>query len=125
MALSVVLLRVAAAAGQLNPRCCCCCCARARRAWRLRAVVVQVNVGKGGSWLLPFLCRHLRLDPARTAIVGDRMDTDIALGKAGGLVTILPLTGVTQLGHLEALQPRDRPDAVVRSIACLAGLAAE
>lgn len=53
----------------------------------------QVNVGKGGDWLLPFLCKQYGLDPQRTAIVGDRMDTDIALGRQGGLCTILPLTG--------------------------------
>ena len=48
------------------------------------ARAAQVNVGKGGTWLLPFLCRELRLDPSRTAIVGDRMDTDIHLGRQGG-----------------------------------------
>lgn len=41
-------------------------------------------MGKGGDWLLPFLCARLALDPHRTAIVGDRMDTDIHLGRWGG-----------------------------------------
>ncbi len=40
-------------------------------------------MGKGGDWLLPFLCSRLALDPHRTAIVGDRMDTDIHLGRWG------------------------------------------
>lgn len=81
-----------------------------------------VNVGKGGDWLLPFLCARLALDPHRTAIVGDRMDTDIHLGRQGGLVTVLPLTGVTTLERLQALPPGELPDFVVGSVANLAGM---
>lgn len=79
-------------------------------------------VGKGGSWLFPFLCQKYNLDPSRTAIIGDRLDTDIALGKQGGLVTLLPLTGVTQRADLEGLPADQRPDVVMPSIAALAGL---
>jgi hypothetical protein len=51
-------------------------------------------VGKGGPWLLPWLLDTLGMgNPREVAIVGDRMDTDIALGREGGLCTILPLTG--------------------------------
>lgn len=50
----------------------------------------QVNVGKGGAWLFPYLLRRFQLDPTRTAVIGDRLDTDIHMGKEGGLVTILP-----------------------------------
>jgi hypothetical protein len=65
---------------------------------------VQVNVGKGGPWLLPFLCEQLALEPERCCIVGDRLDTDIALGKQGGMLTVLPLTGQagTMVGLLRA-----------------------
>jgi phosphoglycolate phosphatase len=61
----------------------------------------QVNVGKGGSWLFPYLLAKFQLQPSRTAVVGDRLDTDIAMGKQGGLVTLLPLTGeqATRLVH--------------------------
>ncbi|MEW5308032.1 MAG: hypothetical protein WDW38_000021 [Sanguina aurantia] len=81
-----------------------------------------VNVGKGGAWLLPFLCSYFGLDPAATAIVGDRLDTDIALGTAGGLVTILPLTGVTQMTDLRSAKQEDLPMFVIPSVAALAGL---
>lgn len=60
-------------------------------------------VGKGGDFLFPFLLEHYHLDPRRTAVVGDRLDTDIALGKQGGMLTLLPLTGVSK--HVEAAGP--------------------
>lgn len=50
-------------------------------------------MGKGGSWLFPFLCDSLNLQPESTAVVGDRLDTDIALAREGGMLAILPLTG--------------------------------
>lgn len=78
-----------------------------------------VDVGKGGPWLLPFLCGHFSLDPSRTCIVGDRLDTDIALGRAGGLVTILPLTGVTTTDDLSRAREDQVPDYVISSIADL------
>ena len=42
---------------------------------------VAVNVGKGGAWLLPFLCDKYGIRPKEACIVGDRLDTDIALGR--------------------------------------------
>ena len=53
----------------------------------------QVNVGKGGPWLFPFLCESLRLTPSSTAVVGDRLDTDIALARERVILAILPHTG--------------------------------
>ncbi|GFR43399.1 hypothetical protein Agub_g4478, partial [Astrephomene gubernaculifera] len=87
------------------------------------AGVRAVNVAKGGEWLLPYLCRTYNLEPSRTAIIGDRMDTDIVLGRQGGLRTCLPLTGVTTRHQLAALPPGERPDVVVPGVAALAGLA--
>jgi ribonucleotide monophosphatase NagD (HAD superfamily) len=53
----------------------------------------QVNVGKGGDWLFDHLMQRYQIQPSRTAMIGDRLDTDIAMGKQGGLMTLLPLTG--------------------------------
>ncbi|GLC44758.1 hypothetical protein PLESTF_001055400 [Pleodorina starrii] len=92
------------------------------RAVEVAAGVQAVNVAKGGDWLLPYLCRTYGLDPARTAIIGDRLDTDIFLGRQGGLFTCLPLTGVTTLERLGRLPVSELPDLVVPSVAQLAGL---
>jgi ribonucleotide monophosphatase NagD (HAD superfamily) len=85
-----------------------------------RRLCVQVVVGKGGDWLFPHLCHHLSLQPGETCIVGDRLDTDIALGRAGGLRTILPLTGVCTQADVAAADAGARPDFVVPSLAALA-----
>lgn len=42
--------------------------------------------------------------------------------RQGGLVTVLPLTGVTTLERLQALPPGELPDFVVGSVANLAGM---
>lgn len=107
---------------------------------------VPVVVGKGGDWLLGHLKQRLEYDPARvcgvsmclrsevsvrgvlcipclhqTAMVGDRLDTDIALGKQGGLVTVLVLTGVATLDDVQALSASERPDFVLPSLAGFIG----
>ena len=84
---------------------------------------LQTVVGKGGPWLLPFLCRHFDLQPASTAIVGDRLDTDVATGIAGGLRTIMPLTGVCTLEDVMRAPPGEQPEFVVPSLVSLAGAA--
>ncbi|PSC72300.1 phosphoglycolate phosphatase [Micractinium conductrix] len=81
------------------------------------------NVGKGGAWLLPWLCQNQRLQPSECAIVGDRLDTDILLGLQGRLgLTVLPLTGVTTEEDLAAAHPSELPHYVVPNLAALAGL---
>mmetsp|Transcript_7290 Transcript_7290/g.26856 ORF Transcript_7290/g.26856 Transcript_7290/m.26856 type:complete len:103 (+) Transcript_7290:618-926(+) len=79
-----------------------------------------VNVGKGGDWLLPFLVSRFQLDPSRTCVVGDRLDTDIAMATEAGMASILPLTGVTKLDDLrEERRPVARPTFVIDSLASL------
>jgi HAD superfamily hydrolase (TIGR01450 family) len=60
------------------------------------------------------------LGPGPTWIVGDRLDTDIAMGKAAGWGTILVMTGVTGPDH--AIPPDLVPDHVIGSVADLPGL---
>jgi NagD protein len=54
-----------------------------------------------------------------TAMIGDRMDTDIKCGIEAGLETILVMTGITQQGDIERFPYR--PSRIVKSIADLIG----
>ena len=59
-----------------------------------------------------------RLAGKRVAVIGDRVETDIALGAAEGWQTILVLSGVT--ASADGADPK--PDRVVDSIADVPGL---
>lgn len=89
--------------------------------------------GKPSAFMLNLLSEHGAVDLSRTLVVGDRLDTDIAFGKAGdAALTALVLTGVATPDDVEALAARAEsdpavadalPDRVVGSLAELVGLA--
>lgn len=58
-----------------------------------------------------------RLGPGPTWVVGDRPETDLALGREEGWVTVLVLTGVVQ--DVAEVRQADRPDLVLATIADL------
>ncbi|WP_408959023.1 HAD-IIA family hydrolase [Natrinema sp. 74] len=60
---------------------------------------------------------RLDADPTKTLVVGDRLDTDIALGNRAGMETALVLTGITDRAALAASDIE--PDHVLESLAAL------
>ena len=78
---------------------------------------VEAIVGKPSPIILEVALETLGVGAADCVIVGDRIETDIAMGKALGLATVLVLTGVTRPGdgRIATL----RPDLVVPSIRAL------
>ena len=66
----------------------------------------------------PITCRvaleRLGLPAGDCAVVGDRLETDIAMGKAAGLATVLVLTGITAPG--DPAIARWQPDHVLASL---------
>jgi phosphoglycolate/pyridoxal phosphate phosphatase family enzyme len=82
-----------------------------------------VNIGKPSKDLMDIILSSNGLDPSRTLMVGDRLDTDIQFGKNGGLKTLLVLSGVTSREDFAKLQStagaEELPDFVGDSIACL------
>ncbi|KAJ2709413.1 hypothetical protein H4R19_004261 [Coemansia spiralis] len=51
-------------------------------------------MGKPNAPMMECVIQSLRLDPARSCMVGDRLDTDILFGVRGGMSTLCVLTGV-------------------------------
>jgi HAD superfamily hydrolase (TIGR01450 family) len=74
-------------------------------------------VGKPSPIIARAMMERLSLPPEACLIVGDRLETDIALGREAGAATALVLTGVTDRATLEGSDIR--PDYVLE---CLDGV---
>ncbi|KAF6126364.1 phosphoglycolate phosphatase [Phyllostomus discolor] len=83
-------------------------------------------IGKPSRFIFDCVSQEYGINPERTVMVGDRLDTDILLGVSCGLKTILTLTGVSTLEDVKSNQESDCmskrkmvPDFYVDSIADL------
>ncbi|KAF4323700.1 hypothetical protein BBI17_001004 [Phytophthora kernoviae] len=82
--------------------------------------------GKPSQDLLQTILATYKLDPSRTCMVGDRLSTDIEFGNAGGLHTLLVLTGITHESELSSIDSELHvPDHYVDSVDVLNQLNAE
>jgi HAD superfamily hydrolase (TIGR01450 family) len=75
---------------------------------------VEVTVGKPSSIMLETALARLGVPAADSVIVGDRLETDIVMGKRLGLATVLVLSGVTRAGDPRIAEIA--PDLVLPSI---------
>jgi HAD superfamily hydrolase (TIGR01450 family) len=75
---------------------------------------VEVIVGKPSPIILEVALAALGVAACDCAIVGDRIETDIVMGKRLGLATVLVLTGITQPDDPRIAELA--PDAVLGSI---------
>jgi NagD protein len=81
-----------------------------------RATVVDpYYVGKPNPLMMRSALNAIEAHSETTAMIGDRMDTDIVAGLEAGLETILVLTGVTTPGEAERYSYR--PSRIVDSVA--------
>lgn len=71
-------------------------------------------IGKPNPAMFKEALRLLNADASVTAMVGDRLNTDIEGGKAAGMQTILVLSGVSSLEEANALD--DKPDYIYKDI---------
>jgi NagD protein len=74
-------------------------------------------VGKPNPLMMRSALRALEAHSEATAMIGDRMDTDVVAGLEAGLETILVLSGVS--GHDEANRFPYRPNRIIDSVADL------
>jgi NagD protein len=79
--------------------------------------VTPYFVGKPNPLMITEALLALGAAPSSTAIVGDRMETDVAAGVGAGLETILVLSGVTSKAEVDRYPYR--PSRVVDSVADL------
>jgi 4-nitrophenyl phosphatase len=83
----------------------------------------QAILGKPGATMRDTALDRLGLAPEDLLIVGDRLDTDIALGAESGMTTALVRTGVTDDAALAASSIR--PDHVLDSLSDLRSILPE
>jgi 4-nitrophenyl phosphatase len=81
------------------------------------ADVEPTVIGKPAPTMLQIAMHRMGAEPASTAMLGDRLETDILGGQNAGLTTILVLSGVTQPADLETSPIQ--PDFVFENIAAL------
>jgi NagD protein len=75
---------------------------------------VETVVGKPSPLILDVALARLGVPAADAVIVGDRLETDIVMGKRRGLATVLVLSGVTHAGDPRLAEIA--PDLVLPSI---------
>jgi 4-nitrophenyl phosphatase len=78
--------------------------------------LTPIAIGKPEPYTLLEILRLTASRPEDAIMVGDRLDTDIRVGRRLGLTTVLPLTGVTSRADLAAAAPDARPDFVIDSL---------
>ncbi|NLE44165.1 MAG: HAD-IIA family hydrolase [Chloroflexi bacterium] len=79
--------------------------------------VRPIIIGKPEPWMYQEAMRRMGASTTGTAVIGDRLDTDIAGGVRLGLTTILVLSGIAQEADL--IGSKVRPDLVVPDIRTL------
>ncbi|SDQ91176.1 HAD-IIA family hydrolase [Natronobacterium texcoconense] len=75
---------------------------------------VDAILGKPSAVAADAAQKRLEADPSEILVVGDRLDTDIALGKRAGMTTAVVLTGITDRSDLESSDVE--PDHVLESL---------
>ncbi len=73
-------------------------------------------VGKPHKPMLDCIMATKHFDPKRTIMVGDRLNTDIEFGKAGGVSTLLVLTGISKREEIEGPNAKTVPDYLIDSL---------
>lgn len=71
------------------------------------------TVGKPEPASLRMLLEAAAMPPERCVVVGDRLDTDIAIGKRTGCLSVLVTTGVSTRADAARLPPHDQPDLII------------
>ena len=72
-----------------------------------------VTIGKPQTHAYEAILEAAKTTAADSVMVGDRLDTDIAVGRSAGAATVLVLTGVTSPDQAHSAPPEWRPDRII------------
>ncbi|CAH7674312.1 4-nitrophenylphosphatase [Phakopsora pachyrhizi] len=84
--------------------------------YALLGKIDPVVVGKPNKPMLDCIMEKHNLNKAKTCMIGDRLDTDIAFGNNGGLSTLLVLTGVVIKSDVDKADLEAKPTYVIESL---------
>ena len=76
----------------------------------------SANVGKPNKLMIDMVMAKTGLDPKKCIMVGDRLYTDIAMGKAAGMDTALVFTGETTKEMLQVADRQSQPTYALERI---------
>lgn len=79
--------------------------------------VEPLVIGKPNTYSVELLLQRCGVYPQEAVLVGDRLDTDVLVGKRVGLHTVLVLTGVTDAEAVRFASEEMLPDRVIRTLA--------
>ena len=72
--------------------------------------------GKPYPETVQMICEVTGMTKNDLCFFGDRLYTDIAIGRRHGVTAVLVLSGETQLADVDAAAPADRPDFLFQSL---------
>jgi phosphoglycolate/pyridoxal phosphate phosphatase family enzyme len=78
-----------------------------------------IIIGKPNPYILKEILKITGIPPAGAILIGDRMSTDIVIGKKCGAKTVLVLTGVTKLSEVKKVRKNEKPDYIIKNISGL------
>ncbi len=73
-------------------------------------------VGKPNTYSLKKILQLSGVCPRETALVGDRLETDILMGKRAGVFSVLVLTGISTREEARVCPKRLRPDRIINTL---------
>lgn len=82
-------------------------------------VTCSASFGKPSPIMIEAALAGLGVPASRALMVGDRLATDIAMGRAAGMPTALVLTGDSSLADVATSRPGARPDYVLETLSDL------
>ncbi len=85
-------------------------------ALRTATAVEPFVIGKPQTYALDKILQMTDTPPRRAVIIGDRLETDIAVGNRAGAQTVLVLTGIASREDAELAQGEQKPDRIIETL---------